>query len=583
MRSPIRLLLNDRRVAAWTIGAVGCATLAMTATVGWLLLMVTVVDDVFLGGGSLSDVSDAVGVMVVLLAGRAVAVWLGEMCSLRASTRLRSTVRASLVDHLVAVGPAIVAGTSDDDPAAVTRSSGQLTTTIGSGVDALDPFVARFVPAAAMVLIGPLLVGAAVTVIDPWSTLVLLFTGPMLVLLLAVIGGRTRSLTRRRFDELGWLASFYLDMIRGLGTLKVFGRSHDGAGTIESVSRRFGDTTMDVLRTAFQTSLVMEWASTAATALVAVAVSFRMVEGSMSFRAAFAVLVLTPEFFVPFRRLALEYHAGQSGQAALEQIEALGSLPTITPRRVPCSARTARAQRPMSPPALDMNGVCFRYPGASADALADFDLSVGPGETVALCGPSGAGKSTVARVLLGFVEPSAGTVELGGSFLDSTDIEQWRRHFAWVPQSPTLVAGTVAANIALGDPDASRERVAAAARLARADGFIDELPDGYDTVIGERGVGLSGGQRQRLAIARATLIEAPFVLLDEFTAHLDERTEADLLEAMRDLLESRTALVIAHRPATIAMADRVVNMAGGRIDGPSSGGGNGQRLERART
>ena len=193
------------------------------------------------------------------------------------------------------------------------------------------------------------------------------------------------------------------------------------------------------------------------------------------------------------------------------------------------------------------------------------DLDVASGETVALCGPSGAGKSTVARVLLGFVAPAAGVVELGGTSLETTDIDLWRLQIAWVPQSPTLIAGTVAQNIALGDPSASADRIRAAAGLARADEFIDALPEGYQTVIGERGVGLSGGQRQRLAIARAALVDAPFVLLDEFTARLDERTEADLLDAMYDLLAARTALVIAHRPATIAVADRVVRLSGGRV------------------
>ena len=240
-----------------------------------------------------------------------------EVLADRASGRLRSAVRGELVEHLFAVGPAGLSG----------ERTGDVASTIGQGVESLHDYVTRFVPAAALAVVAPLLVGLAVAVLDPWTTLILLFTGPMLVLLLVVIGGRTRALTRRRFDELGWLSSFYLDMIRGLGTLKAFGRSREGAERIQEVSRRFGDTTMEVLRTAFQTSLVMEWAATAATALAAVEISFRMIEGGLSFGTGLAVLVLIPEFFVPFRRLALEYHAGQSGRAAQERIDELLALP----------------------------------------------------------------------------------------------------------------------------------------------------------------------------------------------------------------------------------------------------------------
>ena len=568
MRPQVRLLLDNRGAGSWALVSVVVATVATVATLGWLLSMVAIIDDVFLQGDAAKDVAGAVAVMVALLVARAAAVWLGELCSWRASTLVRSGVRRSLVDHLVAVGPALTTGTGGEVGSTGPKRGGELASTIGAGVEALDPYVSRFMPAAAMTVIGPLAVAAAVVVIDPWSTLVLLFTGPMLVLLLAVIGRRTQTLTRRRFDELGWLSSFYLDMIRGLGTLKAFGRAHDGADTIESVSKRFGDTTMEVLRTAFQTSLVMEWAATAATALVAVEVSFRMVEGSLSFRSALAVLVLTPEFFVPFRRLALEYHAGQSGQTAVEHIEQLKSLPTLAAAHhsVPCSvAPSGESPSAGDPPALRIRGLRVRYPDSATDALVDVDLDVAAGETVALCGPSGAGKTTLARVLLGFVTPGTGTIEMDGSSLRSTDIGQWRRQIAWVPQRPTLIAGTIAQNIALGDPSASREQILTAARTARADAFISKLPEGFDTLIGERGSGLSGGQKQRLAIARAALVDAPFVLFDEFTAHLDERTEAELLEAAQDLLSERTALVIAHRPATIAIADRVVDLEGGQV------------------
>ena len=208
----------------------------------------------------------------------------------------------------------------------------------------------------------------------------------------------------------------------------------------------------------------------------------------------------------------------------------------------------------------------YRYPGHERPALDGLDLTIDAGETVALVGPSGAGKTTVSRLLLRFIDPSCGELLIDGVDATSMDPGAWRRRVAWVPQAPTVIAATVADNIRLGVPDAPMSAVRRAADVARATGFVDALPDGFDTVLGERGLQLSGGQRQRLAIARAALRDAPVVVLDEFTAHLDERIESELIEAMGDLLRGRTALLIAHRRRTVELADRVVRLVEGNLD-----------------
>lgn len=542
-------------------GSIVAHTVAVLCTIAWSLLLAAAVDRAFVGGEGLGAITPLLVAMAALLVVRGAAGWVGEVRADHASGRLRARVRADLVGHLFAVGPAGLGR----------ERTGEVAGTVGAGVDALHDHVTRFVPAAAMAVVAPVLVFATIAVLDPWTTLILLFTGPMLILLLAVIGRRTRALTERRFDELGWLSAFYLDMIRGLPTLKAFRRSHDGADTIEDVSRRFGDSTMEVLRTAFQTSLVMEWAATAATALVAVQVSFRMIEAGLPFGTGLAVLILTPEFFLPFRRLALEYHAGQSGDAALARIAEIEALPECAPSVSVPGSRPAPDpdEGPVftRPPAIELVGVGYRYPDASGAALDGLDLGLDAGETVALVGPSGAGKTTVARLLLRFVDPTEGAVRADGVALTDLDPAAWRRSVAWVPQSPTILAGTIADNVRLGDPAASDERVRAALGLARAAGFVDALPDGVDTVVGERGLQLSGGQRQRLAIARAALRDAPVVVLDEPTAHLDDDLEAEVVAAITELLRDRTALVIAHRPSTAAMADRVVRLDAGRVVG----------------
>jgi thiol reductant ABC exporter CydD subunit len=513
----------------------------------WLLLLARVVDAVFLDGHDLGAEGPALVAMGLLLLVRAGAVHAAEVCAQRASGRLCAEVRHEAVTHLAAVGPT---GLDEERVADVG-------VTVGHGVDSLDPYTTAFLPAAALAGVVPVVVLVAVGLLDPLTTLVLFFAGPMLILLLAVIGGRTRALTERRLTEMGWLSSFYLDMVRGLPTLIAFRRAEDSADTVEEMSRRHGDTTMDVLRTAFQTSLVIEWAATAATALVAVEVSFRLINHDLTYGTALAVLLLTPEFFVPLRRLATEYHSGASGRVALDRLDRLAALPV--------HHRTGAKQEVPRPTTIILRDVSYRYPDADEPALDGVDLEVRASEVLAVVGPSGAGKTTLLNLLMAFSAPSSGVIEVDGVALDALDPDAWRRQVAWVPQRPTIFAGTAAENIALGRPDASDVAIRGAARIAGAEGFLDALPHGFATPLGEQGLRLSGGQRQRIAIARAALVDRPLVLLDEFTANLDRDTEADVLAAVRALLVGRTAVMVAHRPATIAAADRVVRIEDGRV------------------
>ena len=224
----------------------------------------------------------------------------------RASSRVKGHLRGALTGRLLDLGP-----TYTDR-----ERTGELASAILDGLEAIDAFMTSFQPARDQAVAVPLLVLAAVLVIDPPTTLVLLATGPVLVLLLAVIGGRTRDITERRLGEMRWLSAFFLDMLRGIATLKAFGRSAEQVDNIRLISRRYGETTMDVLRTAFQTSLVLEWGSAVAVAVVAVEVSLRLMSDGISFERALAVLIIVPEFFLPLRQLATRYHSGSAGRAA---------------------------------------------------------------------------------------------------------------------------------------------------------------------------------------------------------------------------------------------------------------------------
>jgi ABC-type transport system involved in cytochrome bd biosynthesis fused ATPase/permease subunit len=302
---------------------------------------------------------------------------------------------------------------------------------------------------------------------------------------------------------------------------------------------------------------VLELAATLGVALVAVTAGVRLVGGSLDLRTGLTVIVLAPDVYLPFRRLGAEYHASADGLAVAERLLALLDAPDAA------VAGGLRAAPSPSAAPVRFEGVSFTYPARPVSVLDGLDLELSPGEAVALVGQSGAGKSTVAALLLGLLEPTGGRITVGGIDLEGCDVASWRRQIAWVPQHPTLVRGSVADNIRLGDPASSERRVREAASLAGAHGFISRLPDGYATLVGEAQRALSPGERRRVGLARAFLRDAPLVILDEPTADLDPESVSVVSDAVGRLRRGRTLLLIAHRPELVVHADRVVLLADG--------------------
>ena len=572
-----RLLKLNRPALTLLYLAVGAGFFAGALFVVQAILLSGVVNRVFRLSQTLSQVLPLLGLMLGLLVIRSGLIWAQEVLAQRSASRIKGRLRQQLIAQFYALGPAY------------TRSerSGELVNAAVQGVEALDDYITQFLPARYLAGLLPAFVFLAVFLLDPWTSLVLLFAGPMLILLLALIGGQARAITQRRFVELSWMSAFFLDVLQGIATLKMFGRSKEQAANIEEISQHYGKTTMEVLATAFQTSLMMEWAATAATAMVALEASLRLMNGALPFDRALAVLLLTPEFFLPLRQMAIKYHAGATGKAAAGRIYAILDTPLRENQQIgksanrqisisayqPSDAAADRQMRALVRFDICFDDVRFAYPAPAAEgspgngqrpALQGFSLTIPHGQTVALVGPTGAGKTTVASLLLRFLDPHAGRITVGGLPLDSIDRAMWRGQVAWVPQLPHLFHGTVADNIRLARPEAGMDAVIAAARAAHADAFIEALPRGYDTPLGEQGARLSGGQRQRLAIARAFLKDAPVLILDEATASLDARSETLIRDALARLLAGRTVLIIAHRLTLAYAADQIVVMDAGR-------------------
>jgi ATP-binding cassette subfamily C protein CydD len=538
--------------------AVAAAVGASLALIAQLVAVALAVAGVFLDEQTLQDVLPLLLFALAALLVRSGLGIVGELAARRSADVLVGRLRADLTAQLLRLGPTWTSR----------ERSGELGSVMIGGLEAIDEYVTQYLPARWLAMIVPVLVLLIVLVLDPPSVLVLLFTGPLLLLLLAVIGGRTRAVSERRFLEMRTLSAFFLDILRGLPTLKLFGRSREQVDNLQRVSRSYGDATMDVLRTAFQTSLVLEWGATIAIALVAVEIGLRLLEGTIAFERALAVLLVTPEFFLPLRSLAVRFHVGTAGKAVIERTyEILDEPgPGAASRPADPGDRSGPVHPALRrPPTIRFDRVGFTYPTREAPALDDLTLELPAGGSVAIVGASGAGKSTLSSLLLRFIAPDHGRIEVDGQPLEGIAVEAWRASLAWVPQRPHLFDGSIADNIALARPGATSDEIATAAREAAASEFIEGLPDGFDTPIGEGGARLSGGQRQRLAIARAFLRDAPLLVLDEATSHQDEASERAIAAALDRLVVGRTVVVIAHRMRLAERADQVVVLAEGRV------------------
>ena len=496
----------------------------------------------------LAELALPLALLVAASAGRAVASWGFEVVGRRAASDVLSQLRLDVVERRLRDRPAALDAVESADVA----------TASVAGVDALEATFAKYLPQLVLATVAPIAVLAFAAAIDPVTAGLMLLTLPLVPVFMWLAGRHTERRTRERWETLARLSTHFLDVVRGLPTLRAFNRGDVQTEKIAAVSDEYRRATMGTLRVAFLSGTILELAATMGIALVAVTVGVRLVEGGLGFEAGLTLLVLAPELYLPLRNLAAHYHASADGRAVSGRLLDLLDAPPEVVRgtRLPPCPRVAP---------IRLEAVSFSYPGRLGTVLDRVHLELAPGETVALVGPSGSGKSTLASLLLRLAEPTSGRITVGGVDLAVCDTAAWRSQVAWVPQHPTLFRGTVADTIRLGDPTASEARVARAAGLAGAADFIRGLPDRYETMVGDGGRVLSAGQLERLALARAFLRDAALVILDEPTANLDRRSAELVEDAIDRLRMGRTVLLVAHSPEVASLADRVVTLTAGRL------------------
>jgi len=540
---PVRSLL-----AADAAAGLGIALLVLLQAV----LLARIVARAF-HGAPLSSVATDLALLALVFAGRGALAWTVEVAGRRAAQSVLSDLRLALVERRLTSRPAAPDGTSE----------GEIVAAAVQGVDGLEAYFARYLPQVVLACLVPVSVLALVATIDVESALLMLLTLPLVPIFMWLVGRYTEERTRERWLALRLLSTHFLDVVRGLPTLRAFNRGRAQAATIADVGERYRRATMGTLRVGFLSGSVLELAATLGVALVAVTVGVRLVGGGLGLQAGLTVLVLAPELYLPLRQLGAQYHASADGLAVADRILELLDAPA------PAAPGGMREAPSPAEVAVRLENVTFAYPARPGLVLDGFGLELRPGETTALVGPSGAGKSTVAELLLGFVAPLRGRVTVGGVDLADCSPAAWRTHIAWVPQRPTILRGTVGDNIRLGDPEATEAEVRDAAVLAGADAFVRALPAGYATVVGEGGRVLSAGERRRIALARAFLRQAALVILDEPTADLDPTSADVVAEAIERFPTGTTVLLIAHRPELARHADRVVRLRDGRAAEPA--------------
>ncbi len=543
-----RLLRYARVTRTFIVASIALGSISALLIVAQAWLLADVIAGALDAGKGVAQLRVPLEALLAVVVVRALVAWAAEVVANGSSARCKQQLRAALLERVSVLG---TNGLNEER----TGATAVLAT---RGIDALDGFFSLYLPQVALAVIVPVTVLVVVLDRDWISALIIAVTLPLVPLFMALVGAATRDRTDAQLQTLQRLAGHFLDIVAGLATLKVFGRAKAQTRTIREVSERYRISAMATLRITFLSSVILELLATISVALVAVAVGLRLLDGDLSLRTALLILVLAPEAYLPLRALGANYHASEEGISAAEQVFAVLETP------VPPRGRRTDIPDPAAC-GVYVEDLTVAYPARAQAALERISLYVEPGEVLAVTGPSGSGKSTLLSVLLGFIAPDHGSVHIGDSELVDLDPDAWRSRVSWVPQRPHLFAATIGANIRLGRPDAPEEEVWEAVVAAGLGDVVASRPGGLDSALGDHGSGLSAGERQRVALARAFLRDAPLLLLDEPTANLDGETEEEVLRAVGQLVRGRTVILVAHRPALIALADRVFELDRGLV------------------
>lgn len=542
-----RWLSSLRRQAGGLFSlSISMATINAILMIAQCWLLAWLINKAVLEGKGLHQLMPFLWLLPVVMLLRAGIDILRQGFAFEASARIRHGLRGMLLERISALGPSW----------SQNQRTGSIANSLGEGVEAIEAYFSGFLPQKIIIGIVPIAILVALFPFDWVSGLIMLITAPLVPLFMIVVGKGAEKMSLKQWHKLSLMSAHFFDVVAGLTTLRQTNAARRQANIIAAISDSYRQTTMKVLRLAFLSSLVLEFFATISTAMVAVYVGFRLFYGEMGFMPGLFALLLAPEFFRPLRDLGAHYHARMDAIGATEGFLA------ILNAELPASSE-GNGLLMAKPREISIESLSYHY--AEGGGVTDVSFTLRAGETLAIVGTSGAGKTTLSRLLLGFIQPASGRIAIDGCDLSSLDLPAWQQQIGWLPQRPTLFAGSIAENILLSRQGISREAVEAAAQLAQADEFIQSLAGQYDYSLGDGGQGLSGGQIQRIAMARAVLSAPPIVILDEPTVALDSHTAQRMIAALSERLPDSARLIITHDTEIAAKADRVIVLERGRV------------------
>jgi len=529
--------------------AVICGLLSGFSTIALAFFLAKAINDVFLLAKNLSDVSLSVILFILASISKAGFTLAKEYFSNKLSAEIKIELRSRLMKKLFALGPVLVSG----------EKRGELANTISEGVEKIDVYFSQYLPQLFLSALIPVAILIFIFPIDFLSALIFLLTAPLIPFFMYLIGTAAEKQSRKQWKSLSRMSAYFLDVLKGITTLKIFGQSKNEIEKIWNITNEFKNKTLKVLRIAFLSALALELLSTISIAIIAVEIGLRLLKSGLEFKEALFILILAPEFYLPIRQLGTRFHAGMDGVSAFLRIDEIFSL------RENEIIHSNEATNLDNSKLLKFQNVSFIYKERNENALNNISLEIEEKEKIALVGHSGAGKSTIFNLLLQFIKPAEGEIFYRGKNINDFEVEEWRNKIAWVPQSPHLFKGTIKSNIALSRLNATDKEIFEAAKKADIHETILSFPKGYETLVGEEGGKLSGGEVHRISLARAFLRDAEILLIDEPTANLDPVSEQIILSSIDKLTKNRTSIIIAHRLNTIMKADKIIVLSNGKI------------------
>ena len=526
-----RLLVYARSTRTFLVASVVVQAVQALLIVAQAFLIAGVIVRVFTEGADLAGVMPEVVRLAVVIGLRALVAFLAEWLAHRTAATAISELRMSAWRHMMGLGPAWLS----------TQRTGELAQLLVRGVGALEAYYARYLPQLVLAVVVPLIVGTAILTEDVLAAVIVALTVPLIPVFMVLVGWVSQSRVDRQWRWLSVLGNHFLDVVEGLPTLKAFNRAQHQVGQIRAVGEEHRRATMGVLRITFLSALVLELLSTLSVALIAVSIGVRLVAGDMTLMAGLTVLILAPEVYLPLRMVGQHFHAAAEGADAADRVFAVLE-------QQPPTTGTADLATPDAD--ITLESVTLGYD--EQPVVMDLTATIPAGRITVINGPSGAGKTTVLNALLGFLPARSGRVLVGSQDLAHVDVRQWWREIAWVPQSPQLLPATLRENLTMGQ-DTDAAEVLRQTRLAE---WVEALPDGLDTVIGEGGRPVSVGQARRIALARALLRRSRVLMLDEPTAGVDPQSERAIVDVLREV--DATVVVVGHRSAINDIADHTI-------------------------